>query len=103
MLTAEEIEAAALELPQHELVGLIEDLTSMRPVEWVAGRAWIDEAERRIELYREGKLATFDADDVLEDDEWAAELERRIGEMDSGEVRPIPIEEARAQWRELLR
>jgi len=67
MLTAEEIKAAALELPQHELDGLIEDLNSMHPVESVAGKAWIDEAERRIELYRAGKVTTYDAEDVLAD------------------------------------
>jgi ArsR family metal-binding transcriptional regulator len=78
-------------------------LAATRPVRRGAGHTWIREAERRIELYREGKVATFDADDVLEDDEWAAEVERRIAEVDSGEVTPIPIEEARARWRALLR
>jgi hypothetical protein len=99
----EQIKAAALELPEQELDDLIDLLTATRPVRRGAGEAWIQEAERRIELYRDGKLETFDAYDVLEDDEWAAEVERRIAEVNSGEVTPIPIEEARAQWRALLR
>jgi hypothetical protein len=102
-LTAEEIRAAALELPERELDDLIDALAATRPVRSGAGEQWFREAERRIELYRQGKLETFDADDVLEDDEWAAELERRIAEIDSGEVTPIPIEEAMARWRALLR
>jgi hypothetical protein len=97
LLAAEEIKPAALELPEQELDDLSDLLAATRPVRRGAGEAWIQEAERRVELYREGKLETFDADEVLEDDEWAAELERRIAEVYSGEVMPIPIEEARAQ------
>ncbi|HEX8319405.1 hypothetical protein [Longimicrobium sp.] len=99
----ERIKAAALELPEQQLDDLVDALAATRPVRRGAGEAWIQEAERRIELYHEGKLETFDAADVLEDDEWAAEVERRIVEVDSGEVTPIPIKEARAQWRALLR
>jgi putative addiction module component (TIGR02574 family) len=77
MLTAEEIEIAALRLPEDELGPLLD----------------------RLQARLEGQPATGDE----WEDEWAAELERRIAEVDSGEVTPIPIEEARAQWRALLR
>jgi putative addiction module component (TIGR02574 family) len=77
MLTAEEIETAALQLPEGELRPLVD----------------------RLHARLEGPPETVDE----WADEWEAELERRIAEVDSGEVTPIPIEEAIAQWQSLLR
>ena len=77
MLTAEEIEIAALRLPEDELGPLLD----------------------RLKAKLGGPLETVDE----WEDEWAAELERRIAEVDSGEVTPIPIEEAIARWQSLLR
>jgi putative addiction module component (TIGR02574 family) len=77
MLTAEEIETAALELPENEFESLVDRLIARREGSAATGNEW--------------------------DGEWAAELERRIAEVDSGEVTPIPIEEAIAQWQSLLR
>lgn len=76
MLTAEEIKAAALDLPPDEFESLVDDLAVIRGGSTDADADW--------------------------EDEWAAELQRRIAEIDSGDVTPIPIEEARAQWQALL-
>ncbi|HEY7769805.1 addiction module protein [Longimicrobium sp.] len=77
MLTAEEIKAAARQIPEDE----------SKPV--------IDGLQARLE----GRPETVDD----WEDEWAAELERRIAKVDSGEVTPIPIDEAIARWESLLR
>lgn len=77
MLTAEEIKAAALNLPGDELDALVDDLAALRGGSTGGNGDW--------------------------EDEWAVELERRIAEVDSGEVTPIPLEEARKRWQALLR
>lgn len=72
MVTAEEIEEAALELPRRELDGLIERL-----------------------------IARLDTPESIQA-AWDAEIARRIAEVETGEVVPIPYEEARARWRAQL-
>ncbi len=47
-------------------------------------------------------LESLDVDAEL-DDAWAAEVERRIAEVDSGTVQTIPLAEALAQVRERLK
>ena len=47
-------------------------------------------------------LASLDEDAEIED-AWAAEIERRITEVESGAVRVIPIAEALAQVRAALK
>ena len=47
-------------------------------------------------------LASFDEDAEIED-AWAAEVERRIAEVQSGAVQVVPIAEALAQVRATLR
>ena len=46
-------------------------------------------------------LASLDEDQEL-DDAWAAELDRRIAAVESGEMKTIPIAEALAQVRATL-
>ena len=47
-------------------------------------------------------LASLDEDAEIED-AWAVEVERRIAEVESGTVKPIPIAEALAQVRATLK
>ena len=47
-------------------------------------------------------LASLDEDAEIED-AWAAETERRIGEIESGAVQTIPIADALAQVRAALK
>lgn len=47
-------------------------------------------------------LASLDTDTDL-DEAWAAETERRLAEIESGMVQPIPMAEALAQVRASLR
>jgi putative addiction module component (TIGR02574 family) len=47
-------------------------------------------------------LASLDEDAEIED-AWAAEVERRIAEVESGAVQVVPIAEALAQVRATLR
>lgn len=47
-------------------------------------------------------LASLDEDTEIEE-AWAAETERRIAEIESGTIRPIPIEDALAQVRAALK
>lgn len=44
----------------------------------------------------------LDRVDVRIEAAWGEEIRRRIAEVESGEVVPIPYEEARAGWRALL-
>ena len=46
-------------------------------------------------------LASLDEDQEL-DDAWAAELDRRIAAVESGEMKTIPVAEALAQVRATL-
>lgn len=47
-------------------------------------------------------LASLDEDAEIEE-AWAAEVERRIAEVESGAVRPLPMSEALAQVRASLK
>ena len=47
-------------------------------------------------------LASLDEDQEL-DDAWAAELDRRIAAVESGEMKTIPVAEALAQVRAALK
>jgi len=50
-------------------------------------------------------LESLDDDDKVDaaaEDEWSCEIARRIEELDSGKVKPIPWEEARRQISALL-
>ncbi|MFM9883581.1 MAG: addiction module protein [Burkholderiales bacterium] len=47
-------------------------------------------------------LASLDEDSEI-DDAWAAEVERRIAEVENGAVQVIPIEEALSQVRAALK
>lgn len=69
-MSIEEIEAAALLLPEEERDELITRLTTTRTVERSRHQAWIDEAERRMELVRAGKMLLIDADEVHADPEY---------------------------------
>ena len=73
-MSIDEIEAAALELPEGDRDELIERLSARRTRNESIRRAWLDEAERRMELVRAGKMRLVDADEVLADPEFAREL-----------------------------
>lgn len=70
---AEEVESAALQLPRPDRARLAERL-----------------------------IASLDEEDEIEQ-AWAAEIERRVREVDSGEVELIPGEQVMADMRSLLR
>jgi putative addiction module component (TIGR02574 family) len=72
-MSIDEIEAAALELPDGDRDELIERLSTRRDDPAVR-QAWLDEAERRMELVRAGKMRLIDADEALADPELAREL-----------------------------
>lgn len=69
-MTIDEIEAAALELPEDDRDELIERLSARRPPREAIRQAWLDEAERRMELVRAGKMRLIDADEVLADPDY---------------------------------
>ncbi len=63
--TAEQIEAAALQLPPEERARLAERLIASLDEETEIERSWIEEAERRYERYRAGELKTVPASEVI--------------------------------------
>lgn len=69
-MSIDEIEAAALELPEEDRDELIERLRARRPRSESIRRAWLDEAERRMELVRAGKMRPVDAEEVLADPDY---------------------------------
>jgi putative addiction module component (TIGR02574 family) len=71
--TVEELEAQALRLAPDERVRLADRL-----------------------------LASLSADPEV-DDAWAAEIERRLAELDSGQAEAVPLEEAIARARAAIR
>jgi hypothetical protein len=71
-MSIDEIEAAALELPADQIDELIERLAERRGV----------------------------APDI--EQSWMEEVERRLDEVDAGEVELIPVEETIAKMRALL-
>lgn len=66
-MTIEQIEAVALELPEDDREELIARLTASRTRDPAVRQAWLDEAERRMELVRAGKMRLIDADEALAD------------------------------------
>jgi hypothetical protein len=66
-MSIDEIEAIALELPEDDRDELIARLSAKRTRDPVIRQAWLDEAERRMELVRAGKMRLIDADEVLAD------------------------------------
>jgi putative addiction module component (TIGR02574 family) len=73
-MSIDDIEAAALELPEGERDELLERLSARRAPNPEIRQPWLDEAERRMELVRAGKMRLIDADDVLADPEFNDEL-----------------------------
>jgi hypothetical protein len=69
MLTAEEIEAAALELPENEFSSLVHRLVQLAAVRTISP-AVLDSAERRLADIYVGRAPTIAFEDLL------AELER---------------------------
>lgn len=72
-MSIDEIEAAALELPGDEIDELID------------------------------RLAVHRGMDPQTEQDWMEEVDRRVAEVDAGEVALIPIEETLAKMRALLR
>ncbi len=69
-MSIDEIEAAALELPLDDREELIIRLSAHRSRNPAVRQAWLDEAERRMELVRAGKMRLLDADEVLADPDY---------------------------------
>jgi putative addiction module component (TIGR02574 family) len=67
-MSIDEIEAAALQLPEDDRDELLVRLNAKRTRDPSVRQAWLDEAERRMELVRAGKMRLIDAGDVLADD-----------------------------------
>jgi len=68
-MKVKEIEEAALRLSSHERALLVEHLIgSLEPDEDPeAERSWIEEAERRYQDYKAGKVITIPAEQVFKD------------------------------------
>lgn len=66
-MTIDEIEAAALELPEGDRDELLERLSARHTRNPAIRQAWLDEAERRMALVRAGKMRLVDADEALAD------------------------------------
>jgi putative addiction module component (TIGR02574 family) len=73
-MSIDEIEAAALDLSPGDRDELIERLSARRTRNESIREAWLDEAERRMERVRAGKMRLVDADEALADPEFANEL-----------------------------
>jgi putative addiction module component (TIGR02574 family) len=73
-MSIDEIAAVALELPEDDREELIARLSAHRSRDQAVRQAWLDEAERRMELVRAGKMRLLDADEVLADPEFTDEL-----------------------------
>lgn len=73
-MSIDEIEAAALELPEGDRDELIDRLSARRARAPEVRQAWLEEAERRMEGVRAGKMRLVDADEALADPELAREL-----------------------------
>jgi putative addiction module component (TIGR02574 family) len=65
-VTKEDIEAAALQLPERDRARLAELLLASLDEEDEVAAAWADEAERRFEELKSGKTKAMPADEVLE-------------------------------------
>lgn len=69
-MTVDQVTAAALELPEEEREQVIAELTAHRSRPASIRQAWIEEADRRMELVRAGKMRLLDADEVLADPDY---------------------------------
>ncbi|HEU4560117.1 MAG TPA: addiction module protein [Longimicrobium sp.] len=65
MVTVHDVEAEALKLPSHERARLAEVLIASLDEEDEIAEAWADEAERRYEELRSGKVQGIPADEVF--------------------------------------
>ncbi len=66
-MSVEQIVSAALELPEEDREAVIAHLSANRSRLPAIREAWIEEAERRMELVRAGKMQLLNADEVLAD------------------------------------
>jgi hypothetical protein len=66
-MSVEEVVAAALELPEEDREEVIARLDAHRSRAASIRQAWIDEADRRMELVRAGKMRLLEAEEVLAD------------------------------------
>jgi len=64
-VTVHDVEAEALKLPSHERARLAEVLIASLDEEDEVAEAWADEAERRYEELRSGKVQGIPADEVF--------------------------------------
>ena len=64
-MTVHDVEAEALKLPSHERARLAEVLIASLDEEDEVAEAWADEAERRYEELRSGKVQGIPADEVF--------------------------------------
>ena len=69
-MTIDQIEAVALELPEDDREELIARLTANRTRNADVRQAWLDEAERRMQLVRTGQMRLMDADEALADPDY---------------------------------
>jgi len=62
----EKIYDEVLDLPTDQRLGLIDKLLeSINPSVKSIQESWVEEAEQRLELYRKGKIATINGEDVF--------------------------------------
>lgn len=69
-MTIDQIEAVALELPEDDREELIARLTANRTRNADVRQAWLDEAERRMQLVRTGEMRLMDAEEALADPDY---------------------------------
>jgi hypothetical protein len=69
-MTIDQIEAVALELPEDDREELIARLSANRARNPDVRQAWLNEAERRMELVRAGKMRLIGADEALADPDY---------------------------------
>lgn len=67
-MSNDEIEAVVLELPEDDREELLTRLSARGTRNPAVRQAWLDEAERRMELVRTGKMRLIDADEALADE-----------------------------------
>lgn len=73
-MSVQQIVSAALELPEEDREKIIAHLDAYRSRPSAIREAWIEEADRRMELVRAGKMRLIDAEEVLADAEIEAVL-----------------------------
>jgi putative addiction module component (TIGR02574 family) len=64
-MSVQELEAALLKLPNQERARLAEVLIDSLDEENAIAQAWTDEAERRLEELRSGKVQSIPAEEVF--------------------------------------